>query len=207
MKKSLFILFISCSLLSWSQNKELTTAEVKAFKTRVKKETATIKSIRTDFIQQKHMDFLSNDIESKGKMFLRENGDLRWEYTSPNQYSIIFKDNKVLINDDGKKSSVDGGSKMFKKINQLISKSVSGNIFDDTDFELAFFQVKNGIQVHIVPTNATVEKYIKQIYLTFPNQESTVSRVKLIEPSGDYTLINFVNKELNVPLDESIFSH
>src|SRR5690554_1720824 len=170
-----------CTLFTFSllaQETKLTAQELSAFKQRVEQETKSLKSIRTDFEQSKHMAFLSNDIQSKGKMYLRSDGSLKWEYTSPNVYSVIFKNNTILINDNGKKSTVSGEQDMFKKINHLISGSVSGKLFDDKEFNMYF-----------------------------PQQDATVSKVKLIEPSGDFTLITFINKELNVQIDPSIFNH
>ena len=50
---------------------------------------------------------------------------------------------KILIDDEGKKSSHDiGNNKTFGKINKLIVGSVSGNMFDDKEFTISFFKTK-----------------------------------------------------------------
>ena len=46
---------------------------------------------------------------------------------------------------------------------------------------------------------------IKQIELYFPLKDSTVSEVKLMESSGDYTKIIFKNKVINAKFDDSVF--
>ncbi len=199
-----------CTLFTFSllaQETKLTAQELSAFKQRVEQETKSLKSIRTDFEQSKHMAFLSNDIQSKGKMYLRSDGSLKWEYTSPNVYSVIFKNNSILINDNGKKSTVSGEQDMFKKINHLISGSVSGKLFDDKEFNISYYKSGKNILVKLIPNNKTLKKYISEVNLYFPQQDATVSKVKLIEPSGDFTLITFINKELNVQIDPSIFNH
>jgi outer membrane lipoprotein carrier protein len=57
---------------------------------------------------------------------------------------IVFKNGKILIKDEGKKSEIDiGNSKIFTKINKLIVGSVSGNLFDDKEFDIAYFKEKN----------------------------------------------------------------
>jgi outer membrane lipoprotein carrier protein len=53
----------------------------------------------------------------------------------------------------------------------------------------------------------TLKKYVQKIELTFPKSDAIVSDVKLIEPSGDYTLITFTNRKLNVPIDKKEFEH
>lgn len=192
---------------AYAQETKLTSQELKTFKQRVEKETKSLNSLRTDFEQSKHMEFLSNDIQSKGKMYLKSDGALKWEYTSPNVYSVIFQNNTILINDNGKKSTVSGEQDMFKKINHLIAGSVSGKLFDDKEFDINYFKSGNNIVVKLVPNSKTLKKYISEVHLYFPMTESTVSKVKLIEPSGDYTLITFINKELNVQIDPRIFNH
>ena len=99
----LFILCMNFSVLA--QEQKMSAAEISAFKTSVEKETKTIQSLKTDFIQYKHLSFLSKDIETSGKMYFKSPNLLNWQYTNPYQYSIIFKNNKVYINDQGKKSS------------------------------------------------------------------------------------------------------
>ncbi len=206
MKTILLIAPFLC-LHVFAQEQKLSTEEIKAFRQQVEKETKTLKSIRTDFVQKKHMSFLSNDIESKGKMYLNGEGTLKWEYTSPNQYSVIFKDNIILINDNGKKSAVNTDQKMFKKINHLISGSLSGRLFDDKEFNISYFKSGNFIVVKLLPNDKTLRKYIQKVQLYFPKNNGTVAKVKMVEPSGDFTFISFKNKELNVKIDPLIFSH
>lgn len=190
---------------SFAQEQKLTATEVLAFKTNVEKENKSIKSIKTDFIQYKHMDFLAKDIESSGKMYFKLPNLLNWQYTKPYQYSIVFKNNKVYINDQGKKSTVDG--KMFEKINKLIIGSVSGNMFDDKEFVIQYFKSKEYYITKLTPKVSSVKKYIQQIELSFPKEDLTVAQVKLIEPSGDFTKIIFKNKQINAKFDDAVFSN
>lgn len=206
MKYILLIVPFLC-LNVFAQEQKLNNEEIKTFKQRVEKETKSLTSIRTDFVQKKHMSFLSNDIESKGKMYLNSKGALKWEYISPNRYSVIFKDDVIYINDDGDKSSVSANQEMFKKINHLISGSLSGKLFDDKDFEISYFKDKDDIIVKLLPIDKTLKKYIQKVNLYFPKDAKTVSQVKMIEPSGDYTFISFKNKELNVQIDPRIFDN
>lgn len=207
MMKYIVILLISLQFIAFGQESELSSSEATKFRTMVEDGTKNLKSIKTDFVQKKHMEFLTNDIESKGKMYLNAEGMLKWQYTEPNKYSIIFKNNKIFINDDGKKSTVDGDQKMFQKISKLISGSVKGDLFDDDEFDIRYFKKDDNVLVKLTPKNKEMKKYISKVVLTFPKNDPTVSQVKLVEPSGDYTLITFKNKQLNVPIDKSVFSH
>ncbi len=203
-----FFFFILITNTSVAQEQKLSASEVATFKADVEKESKTIKTIKTDFIQYKHMDFLSKDIETSGKMLFKAPNLLNWQYTKPYQYSIVFKNNKVFINDQGKKNTVDAGnSKLFEKINKMIVGSVSGNLFDDKEFTVSYFKTKEFYITKLLPKTKEIQKYIKQIDLFFPINDATVSQVKLIEPSGDFTKIVFKNKQFNAKIDDAVFAN
>lgn len=208
MKTKFFLaLLLLSSLNIFAQEQKMSVAEVANFKATVEKESKNIKSLKTDFIQYKHLDFLSKDIETSGKMAFKAPNLLNWQYTKPYQYSIVFKSNKIYINDQGNKSTVDAKSKMFEKINNLIVGSVSGNMFDDKEFDISYFKTKESYIAKLTPKTATIKKYIKQVDLYFPINDVTVSQVKLIEPSGDFTRIVFKNKQINAKIDDSAFTN
>lgn len=199
---------IGFQFYSFSQEQKMSESEIATFKQTVAVMSKKIKTLSTDFVQYKHMDFLSKDIETSGKMIFKEPNTLLWQYKKPYSYSIIFKNGKILINDEGKKSSVDvGNSKLFGKINKLIVGSVSGDLFDDKEFAITYFKVKGQNVARFIPKDATLKKYIKQIELTFDKEDATVVQVKLIESSDDYTRIVLKNKVINTKIDEAVFTN
>ncbi|TDP04127.1 outer membrane lipoprotein carrier protein LolA [Flavobacterium sp. 245] len=205
-KIALLILFLSGNL--FAQEQKMTDAEITTFKQDVNVVSKKIKTLSTDFVQYKHLDFLSKDIETSGKMVFKEPALLSWQYKKPYNYSIVFKNGKILINDEGKKSAVDiGNSKIFGRINKLIVGSVSGNMFDDKEFTISYFKSKGQNIAKFVPKDATLKKYIKQIELTFDKEEATVVQVKLLESSEDYTRIVLKNKVINAKIDDSVFTN
>jgi len=208
MKIKLTILLLSIfSLTTSAQEQKMTAAEAAAFKQSVNDVSKKIKTLTTDFVQFKHMDFLSKDIETSGKMSFKEPSLLQWQYKKPYNYSIVFKNGKILINDEGKKSAVDiGNSKIFAKLNKLIVGSVSGNLFDDKEFDIAYFKGKQNM-ARLNPKDAALKKYIKQIELTFDKEDFTVVQVKLLESSDDYTRIVLKNKVINAKIDDAVFTN
>ena len=192
----------------FAQEQKMSESEMAAFKQSVKAVSIKIKTLTTDFVQYKHMDFLAKDIETSGKMVFKEPNLLQWQYKKPYNYSIIFKNGKILINDEGKKSSVDAGnSKIFAKINKLIVGSVSGDMFDDKEFSISYFKTAAHNITKLIPKDGALKKYIKQIELTFDKQDATVIQVRLLESSEDYTKIVFKNKMLNAKIDDSVFNN
>lgn len=198
--------FLLISGLFFAQNTAMSAAEAKAFVSRVSSETKGIKTLQSDFTQTKKMDFLDKSIVTYGKMTLKTPNMLSWKYTKPYQYSIVFRDNKIFINDQGKKSSVDAKSKTFEKINKLIVGSSNGQMFNDPEFSVAYFKNGTSNLARFTPKSSQLLKYIKQIELHFPKNQSAVSQVNMTEASGDTTNIMFKNTKINAPVSASDFS-
>src|SRR6187402_1535789 len=175
MKIKYFLLLIFLNVFifkSSAQEQKMNENEVAVFKQSVVTVSKKIKTLSTDFVQYKHLDFLSKDIESSGKMVFVAPSSLQWQYKKPYNYSIVFKSGKILINDEGKKSAMDvGSSKLFAKINKLIVGSVSGDLFDEKEFTISYFKNKDQNLAKFVPKDVTLKKYIKQIELTFDKEE------------------------------------
>ena len=185
---------------------KMTSTEAKALKTLVKQQANATSTITSEFTQYKHLDFLSNDITSKGKLAFKAPDLIKWEYVDPFSYAIIFKNSTLYINDDGNKNNVDvGGNKIFTQLNQLITASIRGDLFDDEQFDILYFNQENNSLVHFMPKDVQLAEFIKAFHMTF-NPAGEVIEVKMIEPSEDYTNIIFSGRKNNQPLSDADFA-
>lgn len=185
----------------------MTKAEIRDFVYKVTYDGKQFKTLQNDFVQTKKMDFLNKDIVTSGKMAFQAPNLLSWSYTHPYQYSIIFKNNKIYINDQGKKSTADARSKMFEKINMLMMGSASGTLFTDREFSIAYLKTGSHNIARFTPKSAQLLKYIRQVEIQFPADKTTASRVTMLEASGDTTTIDFKNTKVNAPVPASVFAH
>lgn len=191
-----------------AQESSMSVSEIASFKEKVIASAKTTNTIKTDFVQYKHLDFLADDVKTSGKMVFKAPNLVKWEYTNPYQYSIIFKEDQLLINDGGTKSEVDmGNSKLFKKLNQLIVNSVKGNMFNDADFTVSFFKSPNYTKAVFIPKDKKIAAYIASFELLFNKDDAQVHEVKTVEPSQDFTRIIFNNRILNSAIDDSVFNN
>lgn len=204
--KILTALLFLCTVSGFAQEQKMSESEIASFKNAVNTTAKSTKTLTTDFTQFKHLDFLEKDIETSGKMNFKAPGSLAWEYLKPYKYSIVFKNNKIYINDAGKKSNIDN-NKMFDKLNKLIVGSVNGNMFDDKEFTISYFKTKEFNITKLLPKDATLKKYIKQMELYFDKSGNSVSQVKMIESSNDFTKIIFKNKAINAKISDSVFNN
>ncbi|WP_232622906.1 LolA family protein [Pareuzebyella sediminis] len=199
------LLFILALTQITAQTK-MSPPEATALRKEVKNRAEATTTITSDFSQYKHLDFLENDIESKGKLAFKAPDLVRWEYIEPFDYSVLFKDQTLYINDDGNKSNLDvGSSKIFKQLNQLITASIRGDMFDESKFFIEYFKKGGNSLVYFLPKDNQLSEIIKAFHLTF-NDKAEVIGVKMIEPSDDYTKIEFANRKVNESISDAVFN-
>lgn len=199
---------IVVSNLSIAQTVTMTKSEYETLRLGVIEKSKTTTSIETDFVQLKHLEFLSKDIESSGKLYYKTPDLVKWEYKEPFKYGAIFKDNQLYINDDGSKNNVDlSANNTFQSLNDLIIKSIQGDLFDYNMFEINYTKTLKSFIVRFVPIDATIKALISEVVITFERVTLNVVQVKMYESLEDYTLLNFSNHQFNNPISDEVFTH
>ena len=64
MRINLLLLLVVITTLVKAQESRMNASEIEAFKTMVEKTSQATKTITSNFVQYKHLDFLDNDIET-----------------------------------------------------------------------------------------------------------------------------------------------
>lgn len=202
----LFILtFFLTGVKGISQN-ELSAAEEQEFKAKVRTTAKNTETIVSNFTQTKQLFILDNVITSEGKLVFKAPNLVRWEYVDPYQNVAIFKDNQLLVNNEGKRQNIDlGSNKMFKSLNSLIVHSIKGDMFDESEFELSYYGYDDFYLITFVPKDKRIKKFIAEFEMKFSKNTAEVDEVKLIEPNDDYTVITFHDRKVNVPVKDVAF--
>jgi len=193
------------SIVTFAQT-PLTEAETVKFKEIVSKQSNDIKTLSSNFVQTKYIKMMKGAAISSGTLYYLTPDVLKWEYRTPYNYIILFKDNKLLINDDGYKTVTDlKSNKLYEKLVTLISGSINGKLLEDKkNYEVSYFKTTNLISAVIVPKDNSIREMFNQIILLF-DRNFVVITVRLMEESGDYTEINFKNIRINLPLNPATF--
>ncbi|TVZ27928.1 outer membrane lipoprotein carrier protein [Gillisia sp. Hel_I_86] len=186
----------------------LTEAETVKFKEIVSKRSDALESLSSEFIQTKYIKMMKGTAISNGKLYYLAPDILKWEYRRPYNYKILFKANKLLIDDDGYKSVTDlKSNKLFEKLVTLISGSINGKLLEDQkNYEVSYFKTTNLISAVIVPKDSGIREMFNQIILLF-DRNFVVITVRLMEASGDYTEIDFKNIRFNQPIHPAVFQN
>lgn len=163
-----------------------------------------MKTMQCDFTQTKHNKLLSKDMQSKGKMYFKQPDKLRWQYTSPYDYTFIMNGDKVSLNDkqfDAQKN------KMFRQITSIILGSITGGgLKSATDFNVELYQSDKEYFAKLYPKKKEVKQVYQLIEIHFNTTLTMVSSVRMVEKTGDTTTVTLSNTKNNTAIDESLFS-
>ncbi len=173
---------------------------------KIKQQSLQIKTIDADFVQTKNISFIDEQLISSGKFWFSRPGKMRWEYQKPFFYSIIINGNNITVIDDKKESRFDAASNaMFGQIKLVIMNMVNGKMFDDPNYQTTLKQTGDYYVVNFETVNAAMKAYISSIDLYFTKNGYLMEKIRMNEASGDDTVIEFKNQQLNKPLKNVTF--
>ena len=163
-------------------------------------------SISSDFIQLKYLSFLEEKVQSEGLFYFKKENMLRWEYTNPFYYLIIFSGDTVHIQDDNNSYLYDASSgRMFREINDIMLSIVNGTILESDDFTFEYFENSSGFKLKLIPHDENMMEFLSEIRLFINKENYSVDELFMIERSEDYTHIRFINKRLDEDIPIHIF--
>jgi outer membrane lipoprotein carrier protein len=152
------------------------------------------------------MQYLDSDLKSSGKFWYVYPDKVRWEYLKPYEYIIILNKEKIsLISTNSTNEFEVNSNETFKKMNEMIVSAVSGKVFDNSEYQTKMLENKEFYKVTLQPVSQEIKKMIERLELYFDKNNYTIVKLKIIEPTSDYSLIHFSNQILNEPIPEHIF--
>ncbi|MCK4360308.1 MAG: outer membrane lipoprotein carrier protein LolA, partial [Bacteroidales bacterium] len=181
--------FITLSVLtfycfsSFSQSSYKAIEDISLFKSNLAEMSRKINTIKSDFIQEKNLSFLSEKIISKGLFYFKKENKIRWQYTEPFDYLIIINDDKIFIKDEDKESKYDMGSNnIFNEINKIITGCVQGKILNnDKDYKIEYYENDNFYYVKLTPYSEKMKEFLSNIDIYFDKKDLSVSKLEMIE--------------------------
>ncbi len=208
MKQFIVLLFVSVlSLQAWSQTK-LTAEQQKQFIEKIDKAAQTMTSMQCDFSQSKSMKLLSKEMQSKGIMYFKQPDKLRWQYTSPYDYTFIMNGDKVTMKSAKSTQNINvQGNKMFRQITKIILNSITGSgLKSATDFQVEIYKTDNSYFAKLYPKKKELKQIYSVIEIYFNQSLTMVNGVKMMEKTGDVTSVKLQNVKYNQSINESTFA-
>lgn len=206
-RRLLILLTVVSSLPLLGQTK-LTAEQQKQMIEKIDKTASAMTGMQCEFTQTKSMKLLSKEMQSKGIMYFKRPNKLRWQYTSPYDYTFILNGDKVQIKSSKSTKNIDvQGNKMFRQITNIILNSVTGgSLKSSSDFNVEVYKKDNSYFAKLFPKKKELKQLYQVIEIYFDPALTMVNSVRMVEKTGDETRVNLINTKLNVAVDEKMFA-
>jgi len=199
-------IFASESLMPIDTAYKKVTDTIK-LKAEIVKSSKNLKTIDADFVQEKNMSILTEPVTSKGHFYFKNNTMIRWEYKTPFQYIIVINNGKLSIKDNSKVNTYDmTANSAFAQINSKLGGIIQGDIINDNkDFKINYYENNNNYLLKLTPLNGNLKSFFKEIDIYLNKSDFLLSTLNMIELSGDYTKIEFINRKNNTEISDDVF--
>jgi outer membrane lipoprotein-sorting protein len=173
------------------------------------KKVSDFKTLKTDFTQEKEMAMFKEKLVLKGRIYLRKPNKVAWHVDKPLRYSILITD-KIIRQWDEDTDQVQELSLTKNPFFQNVIKQLTvwfsgeyGSLLETNDVRLV---KRSPLVLEFSPrANNDARKVLKNITITFREDETYLQQIRMQELSGDVTTITFTNTLLNAPLDSGSF--
>jgi outer membrane lipoprotein-sorting protein len=168
----------------------------------------SVKTLSSDFVQEKHLSMFKTVLSSKGRFYFTKPDLLRWELTAPVASGFVLKGEK------GRRwHERTGRTESFQISQEPVMKLVSDQLFAWARADFSWLKKEYRISVlsespvalRLEPRSAVTAGFLHHLLISFSADGRYVKSVELHEKDGDFTRIKFVNTAVNKPLSADLF--
>lgn len=174
---------------------------------KLRQESAKIKTLQADFIQNKFMNILSKPLVSEGRFYFTAPDSFRWEYFKPLKSVVIAYKNTTRRYSyaDGKMvEDKTGGAQAMRIVLNEIAGWMNGKFDQNPSFK-ATISKKGNTYITLTPVGESMSGMIEKIEITLAPKAGVVKSVKIMEGPDNFTRINFNNVKINSVINSSVF--
>ena len=166
-------------------------------------------SLQTEFVQEKHLSIFSDPVMAKGVLYFKKPQMLRFEITDP-YHSILITNGRAVAQyeriDDQWEKLRSGGVGAIQMVTKQISSWLQGKLQQDNNAYTISADAEHPNRVHLVPIDPEFLNHIKRIDITFDQEFQHINEIKLHEPSGDFTRIQFISVQKSIAIPSDAFN-
>ena len=195
------------SVLSVTGQTKLTKEQEKDVLEKMEKSSNALHSLQCDFVQSKRMKILNKDMISKGVLYFKKPDKIRWQYTTPYDYTFIMNGDKVQIKSTKSTKNINiQGNKIFRQVTSIILNTITGGgLKNSPDFDVELFKLNDVYFAKMRPKKREVMQVYSSIEVYFNASLTMVESIKMIEKSGEYTVVKLISPKVNNPINENVF--
>jgi outer membrane lipoprotein-sorting protein len=168
---------------------------------------AAIRTLRSDFIQQKKLSLFEQELEIRGTLLIEKPNRFAWKVQSPVKYFLILDQNR-LIQWDEAADQVSETSLKGNPIFEEVVAQVTGWFFGAysqrmNEYETTILNQKPFVVAFRPKEDSPAASFMTVLRITFLADKRYISEIFIQETSGDSTRLIFENTELNPSIEES----
>jgi outer membrane lipoprotein-sorting protein len=184
-------------------------SEAKEILQRMSQKVALNRSIRARFIQEHRLVMFDDVLRSEGFLFYQKPGRIRWEFTKPYGSLTILLENGAVEKFDviaGRPVRVATGSqKVLAEVLTQIMNWQRGNLPSAAEgFRLVLYP-GSGYKLVMIPEAKGMAKIFSRLEFEIAKESFLVNSVCLWENEDDYTMIRFLDQQVDAELAPDLF--
>ena len=176
---------------------------------RIRAAAAGVKTISSRMEQEKHLAAFSSVIKTSGRFAFQRPDCWRWELTQPVKSGI------QVCGDHGRRWHENGRDpQSFKLADAPWLKHFATQVTAWTTADFAFLKKQyvlsrlrqNPATLKLIPKDSAARRLISALEITFSADYRYVTKITIHESGPDYTVIKFLNVQINTPLPQNYFN-
>lgn len=191
------------------EEKKSEASDISGLLRRLGEKISAFKSLKTDFIQEKELAIFKNKIILKGRIYLQKPDRLAWHVDKPVKYSVVITDKSIRQWDEDTnqvQEIVLAKNPVLKNVLGQMTVWFSGNYSSLLEDNNAQVLQMHPLIIEFTPKETNIsKKVIKNITITFREDEKYLKQIRIQEINRDVTTIIFLNTVLNAPVDSASF--
>lgn len=176
---------------------------------RLEEKMSGLKTLKTDFVEEKKLSAFRNSIRLRGHIYMERPGKLIWHVDEPVRYSVLITEEYVRQWDEDTNRVQEiplSNNPVLRTVFSQMTVWLNGQFTTLLqEYKVELIQ-ESPVVLACVPRDENVlKKVVKQITLSFQEDETYLKQIIILEAGGDSTTISFHDTVLNVPLDNRDF--
>ncbi len=190
--------------------RQYSESETKKILQGMSKKVALNRSIRARFVQEHRLEMFDDVLRSEGFLYYQQPGRIRWEFTKPYGSLTILLENGAVEKFDviaGRPVRVETGSqKVLAEVLTQIMNWQRGNLLSAAEgFRLVLYP-STGYKLVMIPENKGMAKIFSRLEFEISKESFMVNSVCLWENENDYTMIRFIDQQVDTELAADLFN-
>lgn len=167
---------------------------------------AALSSIQGNMTQTKTFSFMDKPLVSNGSFRYAQGDRLRWEFTKPSAYCILINGPKVRLQENKQEKDLRSVDRVMRQVKEVIVGCINGSIITDPAYQAEAATKGTELRITMRPKDRKLRELIAGIEVTFGPTAKDLRSVKLTDPGGDATFIQFDGLKVNEPIADKVFA-